>query len=237
MTGRIRLDDLTDDALDRLRERLAAAEDAVARVETLRDVWGEAPDPLARAMAADLTATLRAPERGLPLRDQLAAAIGPLLDKHPEHPRVDEHEPVLDALTTAVLDVLLPHGKLLSTRTRGQHLESRPAENVRRDTAAIARVDELLAENAALVRQRARLIESNTEQRAVIERVRAALRNPGALGWRQRIRVALAGAPCDARSNAPKALGTEQSGLIAGHTGRHANGTLTRPTGPAEEQP
>ncbi|WP_172381367.1 hypothetical protein [Streptomyces sp. MNP-20] len=233
MTERIRLDDLTDDALDRLRERLTAAEDAIARVETLRDVWSAAPDPLARALAADLTTTLRAPEPEPRLHPQLAAAIGSILNEHPEHHRIDEHEHVLDAITTAVLDIVLPHGGLLSTRTRVQHLENLHEESARRYTAAIARVDELLAENAELVRQRAHLIESNTEQRAVIERVRAALRNPGALGWRQRIRVALAGTPCDAGSNNRDALGTEQCGLTAGHTGRQADDTLTRPAAPA----
>ncbi|WP_030685958.1 hypothetical protein [Streptomyces sp. NRRL B-1347] len=214
MTERIHLKDLTDDALDRLRECLAATEDAVARARDaatlhrqgllttpeLYAVMETLPAPSAAATQATEPSTS-------PLHDRLAAAISPVLDEHPEHNRTDEHEHVLNAITTAVLDVVLPHSRLLhdtirdakeqlrATRTREQVLEHLHEENTRRHTAAIARVGELLAENAELVRQRAKLLESNTEQRAVIERVRAALRNPGALGWRHRIRVALAGTP------------------------------------------
>lgn len=48
-------DDIADAAL-------RAIEAAISRAERLAAVWADAPDPLARAMAADLTSTLRGPD-------------------------------------------------------------------------------------------------------------------------------------------------------------------------------
>lgn len=64
---------------------------------------------------------------------------------------------------------------------------------------------------------------------AALDRVREVLDDPSALDWRHRIRVALAGPACGAGSNAPNAIGDERCALLAGHEGRHADGTLTWP--------
>lgn len=58
MIDRIPLDEMTSDQHDALYARAEQAEAAVERVSNLRDVWADAPDPLARAMAADLATPL-----------------------------------------------------------------------------------------------------------------------------------------------------------------------------------
>lgn len=59
------------------------------------------------------------PTRETPaLRDQIRSAVEPILDAHPEHNRTDEHEELLSEITTAVLGVVLPHGKFLGDMHR-----------------------------------------------------------------------------------------------------------------------
>ncbi|MFL4904644.1 hypothetical protein ACJ6WF_16020 [Streptomyces sp. MMS24-I2-30] len=83
MTERHTADTITDDALDALYRRietlehvaagnkrhvqlivpeLERAEAAIERVRNLGSVWLDAPDPLARAMAADLISCIRGPQ-------------------------------------------------------------------------------------------------------------------------------------------------------------------------------
>jgi hypothetical protein len=75
MTDRISINNLTSEQLDKLQLRAEKAERAVGhlvdrylgaeaslhRVRKLAEVWQDAPDPLARAMAADLRTTLNGP--------------------------------------------------------------------------------------------------------------------------------------------------------------------------------
>jgi site-specific recombinase len=84
---------ITDEALDELYRRidtlehvaagnrrhvqlivpdLQRAEAALDRVRKLADVWQDAPDPLARAMAADLHSTLRSPAHDGPTTAECA---------------------------------------------------------------------------------------------------------------------------------------------------------------------
>lgn len=64
---------------------------------------------------------------------------------------------------------------------------------------------------------------------AAIERVRAVLDDPACPDWRQHIGAALGGLACGAGSTSPNAIGNERCALLAGHQGRHADGTLTWP--------
>lgn len=50
-----------DAAILEAEQRAERAETALARIVNLADVWADAPDPLARAMAADLASTIRGP--------------------------------------------------------------------------------------------------------------------------------------------------------------------------------
>ncbi|MFL4904866.1 hypothetical protein ACJ6WF_17165 [Streptomyces sp. MMS24-I2-30] len=57
------------DSSIRETDRAEKAEAAVARVQNLGNVWLDAPDPLARAMAADLISCIRGPQRPAPAHD------------------------------------------------------------------------------------------------------------------------------------------------------------------------
>lgn len=78
-----------------LQQQLATAIDAVKRLD--REVTE------LRAALAEPGPTTTQTTEPTGLREQLAAAISPVLDAHPEHNRTDEHEHVVSEIAAAVL--------------------------------------------------------------------------------------------------------------------------------------
>lgn len=88
-------------------KRLAPTATAASRVkEEWVAKYGNRPAGLAHNV------DVLSPPHDLPetaeLRKQLAAAISPILDEHPDHNRTDEHEHVTSLITNAVLATILP---------------------------------------------------------------------------------------------------------------------------------